>query len=146
MYSFCYLEPVCCSTSSSDLCFLTCIQVSQEAGPVVWYFHLLQNFSQFFNNVEYMWRTDLLAEILMQGNIEGRRRRGNRGWDVWMASPTQWTWVWACSGSWRQTGKPGMLQSMGWQKVRHDWDWTELNAINPVVYYMLFSFQIHLQK
>ena len=46
MYSFSYLEPVC-SMSSSDCCFLTCIQVSQEAGQVVWYSHLFQNFPQF---------------------------------------------------------------------------------------------------
>ena len=42
-----YLEPVCCSISSSNCCFLTCIQVSQEAGQVVWYSHLFQNFPQF---------------------------------------------------------------------------------------------------
>ena len=47
MYSFSYLEPVCCSMSSSNCCFLTCIQVSQEAGQVVWYSHLFQNFTQF---------------------------------------------------------------------------------------------------
>ena len=47
MYSFSYLEPVCCSMSSSNCCFLTCVQVSQEAGLVVWYFHLFQNFPQF---------------------------------------------------------------------------------------------------
>ena len=47
MYSFSYLEPVYCSMSSSNCCFLTCIQVSQEAGQVVWYSHLFQNFSQF---------------------------------------------------------------------------------------------------
>ena len=47
MYSFSYLEPVCCSMSSSNCCFLTCIQVSQEAGQVVWYYHLFQNFPQF---------------------------------------------------------------------------------------------------
>ena len=47
MYSFSYLEPVCCSTSSSNSCFLTCILVSQEAGQVVWYSHLFQNFPQF---------------------------------------------------------------------------------------------------
>ena len=41
------LEPVCCSMSSSNCCFLTCIQVSQEAGQVVWYFHLFQNLPQF---------------------------------------------------------------------------------------------------
>src|SRR5574340_222062 len=47
MYSFCYLESVCCSMSSSNCCFLTCIQVSQEASQVVWYSHLFQNFPQF---------------------------------------------------------------------------------------------------
>ena len=46
-YSFSYLEPVCCSTSSSNCCLLTCIQVSQEAGQVVWYSHHFQNFPQF---------------------------------------------------------------------------------------------------
>ena len=45
----------------------------------------------------------------------------NRGWDDWMALPTQWTWVWANSRRWWRTGKPGMLQSMGFQRVRHDW-------------------------
>ena len=47
MYSFPYLEPVCCSMSSSNCCFLTCKQVSQEAGKVVWYSHLLKNFPPF---------------------------------------------------------------------------------------------------
>ena len=41
-----------------------------------------------------------------------------------MASLTQWTWVWANSGRWWRTGKPGVLQSMGPQRVGHDWDWT----------------------
>ena len=45
--SFSSLEPVCCSMSSSNCCFLTCIQISQKAGQVVWYFHLFQNFPQF---------------------------------------------------------------------------------------------------
>ena len=47
MYSFSYLERVCCSMSSSNCCFLTCIQVSQEAGRVVCCSHLLKNFPQF---------------------------------------------------------------------------------------------------
>ena len=47
MYSFSYLEPVCCSMSSSNCCFLTCIQISQEVGQVVWYCHVFQNFPQF---------------------------------------------------------------------------------------------------
>ena len=55
----------------------------------------------------------------------------DREWDGWMASPTQWTWVWVNSGSWWWTGRPGMLQSMGSQRVRPKWatkltDWREL--------------------
>ena len=50
----------------------------------------------------------------------------DRAWDGWMASPTQWTWVWVSSGSWWWTGKPGIPESMGSQRVRHDWA-TELN-------------------
>ena len=54
---------------------------------------------------------------------ERLRARGeghNRGWDGWMALLTQWTWVWANSGRQWRTGKPGVLQSMGSQRVRHD--------------------------
>ena len=47
MYSFSYLEPICCSMSDSDSCFLTCMQVSQEADKVVWCFHLFKTFPQF---------------------------------------------------------------------------------------------------
>ena len=47
MYSFPYLEPICCFMSLSNCCFLTCIQISQAAGKVVWYSHLLKSFSQF---------------------------------------------------------------------------------------------------
>ena len=50
----------------------------------------------------------------------------DRGWDGWMASPTRLTWVWVNSGSWWWTGRPGRLQSMGSQRVGHDWA-TELN-------------------
>ena len=45
----------------------------------------------------------------------------NRGWDGWMASLTQWTWVWVNSGSWWWTGLPGVLRFMGSQRVEHDW-------------------------
>ena len=60
------------------------------------------------------------------GMIEGRRRRDDRGWDGWMASPTRWTWIWVNSGSWWRTGRTGVLQSMGSQRVGHNWP-TELN-------------------
>ena len=52
----------------------------------------------------------------------------DRGWDGWMASPTQWTWVWVDSGSWWWTGRPGVLWFMGAQRVGHDWA-TELNWV-----------------
>jgi len=79
---------------------------------------------QYFDHL--MWRIDLLEKTLMLGKIEGRRRRDNRGWDGWMASLTQWTWVWASSRRWWRTGKPGVLQSMGLQRIGHDWA-TEVN-------------------
>ena len=50
----------------------------------------------------------------------------DRGWDGWMASLTQWTWIWVNSGSWWWTGRPGVLWFMVSQRVRHDWV-TELN-------------------
>ena len=52
----------------------------------------------------------------------------DRGWDGWMASPTQWTWVYVDSRSWWWTGTPGVLHFMGLQRVGHDWA-TELNWI-----------------
>ena len=52
----------------------------------------------------------------------------DRGWDGWIASLSWWTWVWVNSGSWWWTGRPGVLQSMGSQRVRHHWA-TELNWI-----------------
>ena len=76
-----------------------------------------------------MRRVDSLEKTLMLGKIEGRRRGDDRGWDGWMASLTQWTWVWVDSGSWWWTGRPGVLRFQGFQRVRHDWA-TELSWIH----------------
>ena len=54
------------------------------------------------------------------GEDWNQRKSGDRGWDTWMASPMQWTWTWANSRRWWETGKPCVLQSMGSQSVRHD--------------------------
>ena len=70
---------------------------------------------QYFSHL--MWRTDSLEKTPMLGKIEGRRRRG---WQRirWLdGSPSQWTWVWVNSRSWRWTGRPGMLRSMGSQRA-----------------------------
>ena len=74
-----------------------------------------------------MRRVDSLEKML--GGIGGRRRRGRQKIDGWMASLTRWMWVWVNSGIWWWTGKPGVLQFMGSQRVGHDWmtetNWTE---------------------
>ena len=57
----------------------------------------------------------------MLGKFDSRGEGDDRGWDGWMVSPTQWTWVWASSGRWWWTGKPGVLQSVGLQRVGHNW-------------------------
>ena len=90
-------------------------------------------------------RVDSLEKTLMLGGIRGRRRRGRERRDGWMASPTRWMWVWVNSGSWWWTGRPGMLQFMGSQRVGHDWV-TELNwdscfpplNIPKILFYMFF--------
>ena len=174
--------------SNSNCCFLTCIQISQQAGQMVWYFHLFKNFSQFvvihtvksfdivnkaeidifrefscfFNDpmilairslvplpflnpawtsgisrFTYCWRlgwrilsitlatwckelTHLKRPWCWEWLKEGGEGE-DRGWDGWMASPTQWTWVWVNSRSWWWTGRPGVLLSVGSQRVGHDW-------------------------
>ena len=58
--------------------------------------------------------------------LKVRGEGDDRGWDGWMASPIQWTWVWVNSGSWWWTGRPGVLHSMGSQKFGHNFV-TELN-------------------
>ena len=62
------------------------------------------------------WKRPCCWERLKAGG-----KADDRGWNGWMASLTWWTWVWVGSGNWWWTGKPGMLQSMGSQRVGHDW-------------------------
>ena len=85
---------------------------------------------QYFGHL--MQRTDSLEKTLMLGKIEGRRRRGQRRRRGLDGSPTRWTWVWVNSESWWWTGRPGVLQLMGSQRVGHDWvtklNWTELES------------------
>ena len=78
---------------------------------------------QYFGHL--MWRTHLKRPWGWE-RLKAGREGDYRGWDGWMASQTQWTWVWVNSRSWWWTGRPGVLQSMGLQRVGHDWV-TELN-------------------
>ena len=97
-------------------------------GLMSWNSHTLATWCEELTHLKRRW----CWEILKAG-----RKGGNRGWDGWMASLVQWTWVWVSSGSWWWTGRPGMLQSVGLLKrVRHDWETelTELMAF-PVIMY-----------
>ena len=74
--------------------------------------------------LQYFGHRKELTHLKRPRRWEGLKARGegdDRGWDSWMASPTQWTWVWVNSGSWWWTGRPGVLQSMGSQRVGHNW-------------------------
>ena len=73
---------------------------------------------QYFGHL--MQRADSLEKTLMLGKIEGRRRRGSRGWDGGMASLTQSSWIWANSGRRWRTREPGLLQSIASQRVGQD--------------------------
>ena len=77
------------------------------------------------NSCHLMRRTDSFEKNLILGKTEGRRRKGRQRMR-WLDGIIRWTWVWASLECWWWTGKPGALQSMGLQIVRHDWV-TELN-------------------
>ena len=86
-----------------------------------------------------MWRADSFEKTPMLG--KDRRRRDDRGWDGWMASVTQWTWVWVDSRCWWWTGRPGVLRFTGSQRVRHDWA-TELNWTEDLIVFLLCKSRI----
>ena len=78
-----------------------------------------------------LWPCDMKSWLIGKDSDAGRdcgqeEKMDNIGWDGWMASLTQWTWVWVISGGWWWTGRPGVLRFMGSQRVGHDWV-TELN-------------------
>ena len=74
---------------------------------------------QYFGHL--MWRADSLEKILVPGKIEGRRRSRQQKRRCLDGLTTQWTWVWTSSRRWWRTERPGVLQSMGLQRVRRDW-------------------------
>ena len=91
---------------------------------------------QYFGHL--MRRVDSLERSLMLGGIGGRRRRGQQRMR-WLDGITDWwTWVWVNSGSWLWTGRPGVLQFMGSQRVGHDWT-TELTDWSYILISSLLS-------
>ena len=103
---------------------------------------------QYFGHL--MQRTNSLGKTLMLGKIEGRRRGNDRGWDGWMASPTQWAWIWVSSGSWWWTG--GLACCSPWDPKESDtieqlnWIWANMyNCSNPpiwIIFKIYLSWQV----
>ena len=78
---------------------------------------------QYFGHM--MQRADSLEKTWCWERLRAGGEGDDRGWGGWMASLTQWTWVWVDSGSWWWTGRPGVVWFMGSQRVGHDWvNWT----------------------
>ena len=107
------------------------VQPVNPEGDQSWIFigrTMLKLKLQYFGHL--MRRVNSLENSLQPWGRERLKAGGegdNRGLDGWMASPTQWVWVWVKSRSWWWTGRPGVLQSMGSQRVRHNWvTWTEM--------------------
>ena len=87
-----------------------------------------------------LWLSDVKKWLIGKTLIPGKIKSGEEKWQRmrWLdASLTRWTWVWVSSGSWWWTWKPGMLQFMGSQRVRHNWA-TELNCTRFTKHYVLF--------
>ena len=74
---------------------------------------------QYLGNL--IWRADSLEKIWCWERLKAGGEEDNRGWDGWMASPTQWTWIWVKSGRGWRTRRPGVLHSMGSERAGHDW-------------------------
>ena len=81
-----------------------------------------------------MRRANSFEKTLMLGRIEGRRRWWWQRMNGWMALSTRWTWVWGSSGRQWRTGKPGMLQSRGLQRIGHDWMTEQLKRCGNNLY------------
>ena len=105
-----------------------------------------------------LWPPDAKRWLIWKDSDAGKdwrqEEKGTTEWDGWMASLTQWTWVWVDSGSWWWTGRPGVLQFMGSQRVRHAWatelNWTESklseNVFSPFFWKQAASLKLPVFK
>ena len=104
------------------------IQPVHPKGDQSWVFIGRSDFWSWNSNTLAIWCEELthLKRPWCWERLRAGGKGEDRGGDGWMASLTQWSWIWVNSRSWWWAGRPGMLQSMGSQRVRHDWV-TELN-------------------
>ena len=97
--------------------------------------------------VPILWPPDAKSGLIWRGpwcweRLKAGGEGDSRGWDDWMASLTQWTWVWVNSGSWWWTGRPGELRFMGSQRVGHDW----AIELNWLLYFMCMNPSQHSRR
>ena len=100
---------------------------------------------QYFGHL--MRANDSLEKFLMLGNIESRKKRGCQRMRCWTPLLIQWTWTWANSRRWWGTGRAGVLQSMGLQRVGHDWTTKQQPLICSLFVFCLFIcfvFRFHI--
>ena len=94
-----------------------------------------------------LWPPDVKNWLLWKDPDAGKdwrqEEKRTTGWDGWMASPTQWTWVGVNSGSWRWAGRPDVLRSMGLQRVRYDWAMELTDWDDNMVFILQFVHVIH---
>ena len=90
-----------------------------------------------------LWSLDVKNWLIGKDSDAGKdwsqEEKGMTGWNGWMASPTQWTWVWVNSRSWWWAGRSGVLQSTGSQRVGHDWATELTDWLTDVSFSFLFS-------
>ena len=99
-------------TDAFELCWRLLLRVLWQQGDQT---------RQSYGIGHLMQRTDSLEKPWCWGRLKAKREEGGRRWEGWMASPIQWTWTWVTSGRWWGIGRPGVLQSKGSERVRHDW-------------------------
>ena len=99
------------------------IQPVHPKGDQSWVFIGSTNAEAETPNILATWCEELtyLKKPWCWERLRARGEGDDRGYDDWMASPTWWTWVWVDSRSWWWTGRPGVLQFMGSQRVGYDW-------------------------
>ena len=114
--------------------------------PSSWVIYIIWAWSEYmcvyvhdyYLNVHLMQELTHLKRPWCWERLRAGGERDDTGWDGWMASPIQWTWVWVDSGSWWWTGRPGMLWFMGSQRVGHNWatelNWTDVECYEKLYY------------
>ena len=126
-----------CRKQSRNLLWVSSTQVFSKCSDswCEWCFHIVKRIG---SNTLATWCEELthLKRPRCLERLKARGEGDDRGWDGWMASLTQWTWVWVNSGNWWWTGRPGVLQSWGCKELdmTEQLNWTEATQKNEIIF------------